>query len=76
MEHPAHNADPQTPAYDLPERQVVLKKRRDKQTTDYMLSFAEYRRIVRTCKLFDHERMCWTDFSGNPTTDRLIPATS
>jgi omega-6 fatty acid desaturase (delta-12 desaturase) len=76
MAHPAHHADPLTPAYDLPEHQSVLKKRRENQTTDYMLSLGEYRRIVRICKLFDHDRMCWTDFSGNPTTGRLIPATS
>jgi omega-6 fatty acid desaturase (delta-12 desaturase) len=76
MAHTAHHADPLTPAYDLPEHQVVLKRRIENQTTDYMLSFGEYRRIVKICKLFDHERMCWTDFSGNPTTKRLAPATS
>jgi omega-6 fatty acid desaturase (delta-12 desaturase) len=44
-----------------------------RKLVDYMFSFAEYRRILRVCKLFDFERMCWTDFAGNPTTPRLIP---
>jgi omega-6 fatty acid desaturase (delta-12 desaturase) len=76
MAHPAHHADPQTPAYDLPERQTALKQRRERETTDYVLSPGEYLRIVRTCKLFDYERMCWTDFTGTPTTPRLVPASS
>ena len=74
MAHPAHHADPRAPAYDLPAHQSVLKKRHPRETTDYMFSLGEYRRIVRICKLFDHERMCWTDFAGNPTSRRLIPA--
>jgi omega-6 fatty acid desaturase (delta-12 desaturase) len=73
MAHAAHHADPLTPAYELPERQAQLKSRRATDITDYTLTIGEYRRIVRICKLFDFERMCWTDFSGNPTTARLIP---
>lgn len=26
-----------------------------------------YMKITRACKLFDFERMCWTDFRGAPT---------
>lgn len=74
MAHPAHHANPETPAYELPERQA--KSRHAAATTEYSLTIAEYRRIVRTCKLFDFEGMCWTDFSGNPTTPRLIPASA
>lgn len=74
MAHPAHHADPLTPAYELPERQAALKSRRASDTTEYTLTIGEYLRIVRTCKLFDFERMCWTDFSGNPTTERLVAA--
>jgi hypothetical protein len=38
---------------------------------EYTLTLGTYRRIVRTCKLFDYERMCWTDFAGTPTTGPL-----
>ena len=76
MAHPAHHANPETPAYELPERQATLSARHAAETTQYTFGIGEYLRIVRTCKLFDYERMCWTDFSGNPTTARLIPAAS
>jgi len=44
-----------------------------KATLEYTFSIREYRRILAVCKLFDFERMCWADFSGKPTTPRLIP---
>lgn len=31
------------------------------------------RNHLQICKLFDYQRMCWTDFSGRPTTLPLIP---
>ena len=36
-----------------------------------MLTPGEYRRILKACKLFNFERMCWTDFDGNPTGPQL-----
>jgi len=74
MAHPAHHHAALVPAFDLPESQAALAAQHPHETTHYALTLAEYRRIVRTCKLYDYERMCWTDFSGNPTTGCLLPA--
>lgn len=71
MAHPAHHHTPTTPAYDLLDSQDALVAKRPDQGTQYALTLAQYRRIVRICKLYDYDCMCWTDFSGNPTSDRL-----
>lgn len=73
MAHTAHHANPSTPAYALEAAQERLETREGPAARAYTLSVAEYRRIVRICKLFDFEAMCWTDFTGTPTTPRLIP---
>jgi omega-6 fatty acid desaturase (delta-12 desaturase) len=72
MHHTAHHVDPLLPLDALPKAQQALAA--EHELVDYMFSIAEYRRIVQACKLFDFEQMCWTDFSGNPTTPRLVPA--
>jgi len=71
MAHPAHHANVATPVYELPAEQQVLKARVGGDSKEYMLSLGEYRRIVAACKLFDFERMCWTDFDGKPTGPQL-----
>jgi omega-6 fatty acid desaturase (delta-12 desaturase) len=76
MHHTAHHIDPLLPLSALPSAQRALAADHGPKLVDYMFSFAEYGRIVRTCKLFDFEQMCWTDFAGNPTTPRLVPAAS
>jgi omega-6 fatty acid desaturase (delta-12 desaturase) len=73
MAHTAHHDRPATPIYALEAAQAALKEQDGRIAREYVLSIREYRRIVRTCKLFDFRRMCWTDFSGNPTSLRLIP---
>lgn len=67
MAHPAHHAQVSTPVYALPDEQAALKASTGGDTKEYMLTVDEYRRIVKACKLFDYDRMCWTDFAGNPT---------
>jgi omega-6 fatty acid desaturase (delta-12 desaturase) len=67
MAHTAHHADISLPVYALPDAQSELKLRFGAGVQEYTLSFAEYRRICAACKLFDFERMQWTDFAGNPT---------
>lgn len=73
MAHTAHHDRPSTPIYALEIAQASLKQRNAKATLEYTFSIREYRRILAVCKLFDFERMCWADFSGKPTTPRLIP---
>jgi omega-6 fatty acid desaturase (delta-12 desaturase) len=68
LAHTAHHADVSLPVYALSEAQSDLKHRFGEGVQEYTLSFSEYRRIYSACKLFDFERMCWTDFDGNPTS--------
>jgi len=71
MAHPAHHTNVGIPVYALPEAQAELKSRFGGDVKSYTLSFAEYRRIVSACKLFDFDRTCWTDFDGNPTGPKI-----
>jgi omega-6 fatty acid desaturase (delta-12 desaturase) len=73
MTHTAHHECPTTPVYELSPAQRALKHERGAAVLEYTLSLGEYLRIVKACKLFDFKQMCWTDFSGNPTSPRLIP---
>jgi len=67
LAHTAHHADISLPVYALPAAQANLKGTFGPGVQDYTLSLAEYRKIHRACKLFDFDRMCWTDFRGVPT---------
>jgi omega-6 fatty acid desaturase (delta-12 desaturase) len=67
LAHTAHHADISLPVYALPPAQEKLKGEFGAELREYTLSFGEYRRIYTACKLFDFNRMCWTDFEGNPT---------
>ncbi|HEY2446937.1 MAG TPA: fatty acid desaturase [Rhizomicrobium sp.] len=67
MAHTAHHVDRSRPVYALPEAQADLEMRFGRSVVEYPFSIREYRRILSACKLFDFDRMCWTDFSGRPT---------
>ncbi|HEY6578528.1 MAG TPA: fatty acid desaturase [Rhizomicrobium sp.] len=82
LAHTAHHADVALPVYALPPAQALLKSAYGAELQEYPLSFAEYRKIYTACKLFDFDRMCWTDFHGAPTAavrgtpaDTLVPHT-
>lgn len=66
MAHAAHHRHTDVPVYALLEAQGQLTAS-GRPHIAYTLTPGAYRRITRTCKLFDFERQCWTDFSGNPT---------
>ena len=68
LAHTAHHADVSLPVYGLPPAQAALKNAFGTGVQEYTLSFAEYRKIVSACKLFDFDRMCWTDFDGAATS--------
>ena len=67
LAHGAHHADVSLPVYALPPAQNELKLKFGADVQEYALSFGEYRRIYTACKLFDFDRMCWTDFEGKLT---------
>ena len=66
MAHTAHHDQTTTPVYALLEAQSALKELYG-EVIDYRLTLAAYRKVYRACKLFDFQRMCWTDFEGVPT---------
>jgi omega-6 fatty acid desaturase (delta-12 desaturase) len=67
LAHTAHHANVALPVYALPSAQAELKSAFGAGVQEYALSWTEYLRICRICKLFDFDRSCWTDFDGNPT---------
>jgi omega-6 fatty acid desaturase (delta-12 desaturase) len=68
MDHPAHHIDPGIPLYELPESQRLLEGAAPAESILVPLTWGEYRRICRTCKLYDYRRHRWLDFDGRPTT--------
>jgi omega-6 fatty acid desaturase (delta-12 desaturase) len=66
MAHTVHHLQPRVPVYALLDVQRELKNS-FRGVLEYTLALGEYKNIYRTCKLFDFERMCWTDFDGVPT---------
>jgi omega-6 fatty acid desaturase (delta-12 desaturase) len=66
MAHTAHHHHTNVPVYVLLDAQDKLEKSGLPVIT-YILTPASYRKIYRACKLFDFERMCWTDFNGEPS---------
>jgi len=67
LSHTAHHADMRLPVYALPEAQAELERTFTGRVQEYTFSLGEYRRIYTACKLFDFDRMRWTDFDGTPT---------
>lgn len=68
LAHTAHHANVALPVYALPSAQAKLEREFGAGVPEYTLSWSEYLRICRACKLFDFDRICWTDFDGVPTS--------
>jgi omega-6 fatty acid desaturase (delta-12 desaturase) len=66
--HTAHHALAAIPIYHLPEAQTKLLERYSHDVVSYVLTPKTYLAITRACKLYDFDRMCWTDFEGVPTS--------
>lgn len=66
MEHNAHHLNPGIPMFTLRAAQQVL---RDKfpELCDYVMTWRNYRDVVRRCKLYDFANHQWLDFNGNVT---------
>lgn len=69
--HTAHHVMPSIPIYKLPRAQKRLLARYGDDIAQVKLWPSTYLAITRACKLFDFERMCWTDFEGRPTGPSL-----
>jgi omega-6 fatty acid desaturase (delta-12 desaturase) len=67
LAHTAHHAKVSLPVYALPAAQAKLMATYESEIQEYPVSLSEYKKVYTACKLFDFERMCWTDFAGVPT---------
>lgn len=68
MAHNAHHIKPNIPLYGLRQAQTDLEASLATKNLTYHWTPASHQAIVRTCKLYDFDRQCWTDFDGVPTT--------
>ncbi len=68
LEHPAHHVIPAIPCYRLHAAQTELGLLLGPQALrTHLFAFRRLAEVMRTCKLYDYERHCWTDFAGRPT---------
>jgi omega-6 fatty acid desaturase (delta-12 desaturase) len=69
MDHAAHHIDPAIPLGELPASQRLLEQLAPEDCVVQRLTWREYLRICRVCKLYDYQRRCWLNFDGLPTTE-------
>ncbi len=67
LDHPVHHVHARVPCYRLRPAQQHLNELLGARAVVDTLSFAWYRRTMRTCKLFDFGQQRWLDFDGTPT---------
>ena len=66
LEHTAHHVDMRIPLYRLRAAQAVLDEKLAGHIVVQPFSWKWYARTARTCKLYDYQARCWTDFEGRP----------
>jgi acyl-lipid omega-6 desaturase (Delta-12 desaturase) len=69
MDHPAHHIDPAIPLHQLPASQKLLEQQVPDHSVVHRLTWREYLRVCRVCKLYDYRRHSWLNFDGMPTTE-------
>ncbi|MEO8597163.1 MAG: fatty acid desaturase [Candidatus Solibacter sp.] len=67
MQHTAHHLDVTIPLYHLRDAQRLVEASGARVVT-YRWSPLAFLRHLRSCKLYDFERGCWTDFEGRPSS--------
>jgi len=72
FEHTAHHVDPKIPLYNLRHSQRQLEVAYPASVTTIRTSPGALHRTLRACKLYDYQRHCWTDFDGQPTSERIL----
>jgi omega-6 fatty acid desaturase (delta-12 desaturase) len=68
MDHAAHHIDPTLSLDHLPAGQKLLEHQAPSHSVVRRLTWREYLRVCRTCKLYDYRRHRWLSFDGVPTT--------
>jgi len=74
MEHTAHHVDMRIPLYRLRAAQAVLDEKLAGHFVVQPFSWKWYAHTARSCKLYDYEARCWTDFEGRPSVVPEAPA--
>lgn len=74
MDHTAHHMEPSIPSYHLKEAQRSVETERGAKVVTYRWSIRTLCNVLRVCKLYDDQRGCWTDYSGNPTSASRRPS--
>ena len=69
MDHTAHHMQPAIPSYRLLEAQRSVETERHETVVTYRWSPRTVLQILRVCKLYDNGAGCWTDYTGQPTSD-------
>ena len=69
MEHTAHHVDMSVPLYRLKKAQKLLETMLPGRIIIQKFSWRWYFDTARRCKLYDYDRLCWTDFKGQPTSE-------
>ncbi len=64
MNHTAHHMDMRIPLRRLDRAQARLEEVLAGPIQRYAWSWEEFRRILRTCRIYDYERHRWLDWSG------------
>ena len=72
MAQNAHHLKPAIPFYNLGEAQGKLETSNPGHVLTYHWTPLEHLRITQTCKLYDFDRHCWTDFNGRPTASTRL----
>ncbi|MDB5774630.1 MAG: fatty acid desaturase [Herbaspirillum sp.] len=72
MEHTAHHVDMGVPLYRLKQAQEVLETMLPGRIVIQKFSWRWYFDTARRCKLYDYDRLCWTDFSGRQTSASML----
>jgi omega-6 fatty acid desaturase (delta-12 desaturase) len=67
MEHTAHHVDMTIPLYRLEQAQAKLEQMLPGRIVVQPFSWRWYFATARSCKLYDFERRCWTDYAGRAT---------
>lgn len=67
MQHPAHHVDPRLPFYLLPRCQDALNP----ITVSYDLTFKSWKKILKSCHLYDYEKHKWRNFGGQYTSPEV-----
>lgn len=74
MEHTVHHLDVHVPHHALPAAQAELEHALGDGVRRHAWSWRDFRRTVRTCRLYDYERHCWVDYDGTVTSRAELPA--